>query len=412
MNGPAHFVGRPATYASQILWLYRLAMAMFVLTVGIGILNGLDMIEFEHDTLLTHVHAGTLGWITLSVFAFTFWLTGRKEGPFGRGLALWAGVSIPVFVVAFWVGNEVFKMVAGAAVMPAILGLSGYAIWAYRTGPHTAPSLAVAAATVSLAIGSTIGVLIQIERATGSSLLSEEAIGGHVGAQVVGYLVLTGMALAEWRLLPGAPLSRPAAVQIGLLFAGGLLGSIGAMTGSEALLGVFIPLEIAALVIFLLRMRGSLGRVPWLERGSGRHFGLIVPFLVANVGLLIVLIWGVVSGRYADFNLIPPWLVFAFDHAMFIGVMTNGLIGLGMLLATEPAKRWSWADDVAFWGINTGLIGFVVGLILESAVLKRLSTPVMGFSILIALLALAVRLQNKVVPEIQPGMEATARPGS
>ena len=70
------------------------------------------------------------------------------------------------------------------------------------------------------------------------------------------------------------------------------------------------------------------------------------------------------------------------------------------------------ADDVAFWGINTGLIGFVVGLILESAVLKRLSTPVMGFSILIALLALAVRLQNKVVPETQSGLEAAAKPGS
>ncbi|MBI2237156.1 MAG: hypothetical protein HYU54_01340 [Actinobacteria bacterium] len=167
------------------------------------------------------------------------------------------------------------------------------------------------------------------------------------------------------------------------------------MTDSEILLGIFIPLEIAALVIFLARLGPRLARVRWLERGSERHFGLIVPYLVANVVLLVVLIAGVVSGKYADFALIPPWLIFAFDHAMFIGVMTNGLVGLGMLLAADRERVRRWADHLAFWGINAGLVGFVIGLMVQSTILKRVSTPVMGTSIVLALAAVAVGLGGR-----------------
>jgi hypothetical protein len=122
-----------------------------------------------------------------------------------------------------------------------LYGFAAYSILAYRNAARTSPRLATGAALVTLAIGSTIGVLLQVERAADRSLLPAEAIGGHVGAQVVGYLVLMGMALAEWRLLPDAPLTRPARAQIGLLFVGGLLTSVGALTSSEALLGIFIP---------------------------------------------------------------------------------------------------------------------------------------------------------------------------
>jgi hypothetical protein len=392
----------PSTYLAEIRLLYRVAMLVFVVTVGIGLLNGLDVVEFDRATLLTHVHAGTLGWITLSVFAFTLWLWQAPETSLGRGSAVLAAVSVPAYVVAFWVGNDLVRAVTGTAVLIAVYGFAAYSILAYRSGPRTSPRLATVAALVTLAIGSTIGVLLQVERAAATSLLPAEAIGGHVGAQVVGYLVLMGMALAEWRLLPDAALTRPARAQIGLLFAGGLLTSVGALTSSEVLLGVFIPLEIAALVIFVGRLVPRLRGVGWLARGSERHFGLIVPFLVANVILLVVLIAGVVSGRYADFGLIPPWLVFAFDHAMFIGVMTNGLIGLGMVLSGDRVQVWSWADDPAFWAINVGLIGFVIGLLVQSVALKRVSAPLMGAGILVALLALSMRLQRTRAPAHRP----------
>jgi len=50
------------------------AMAIFVVTVVMGILNGTDLVDLPHGALLAHVHSGTLGWISLSVFAGAAWI--------------------------------------------------------------------------------------------------------------------------------------------------------------------------------------------------------------------------------------------------------------------------------------------------------------------------------------------------
>ena len=65
---PVHWV--------EIRTLLLAAMVFFVFTLGIGILNGTDLVEFEHRRLLGHVHSGTLGWLSLSVFAASLWLFG------------------------------------------------------------------------------------------------------------------------------------------------------------------------------------------------------------------------------------------------------------------------------------------------------------------------------------------------
>jgi len=62
------------------------------------------------------------------------------------------------------------------------------------------------------------------------------------------------------------------------------------------------------------------------------------------------------------------------------------------------ARALPWADDLAFWGMNVALIGFVIGLMLQSAVLKRISTPVLGVSILVMLVALWLRLGQERSP--------------
>lgn len=59
--------------------LFRAAMVIFVFTIVIGILNGTDLWDPPRDTLLTHVHAGTLGWVTLGVFAAAIWMFGGDD---------------------------------------------------------------------------------------------------------------------------------------------------------------------------------------------------------------------------------------------------------------------------------------------------------------------------------------------
>ena len=44
--------------------LFRSGLVIFVVTIVIGILNGIDVWQPSRELLLTHVHSGTLGWIT------------------------------------------------------------------------------------------------------------------------------------------------------------------------------------------------------------------------------------------------------------------------------------------------------------------------------------------------------------
>jgi hypothetical protein len=44
-------------------------MAVFLVTIAIGILKGLDVVELNRDQTLTHVHSGTIGWLKLTIVA-------------------------------------------------------------------------------------------------------------------------------------------------------------------------------------------------------------------------------------------------------------------------------------------------------------------------------------------------------
>ena len=63
---------------NEIRVLILAAMAIFVYTITIGILNGTDIVDFDQRRILGHVHGGTLGWLTLSVFAASH----RQAQPF------------------------------------------------------------------------------------------------------------------------------------------------------------------------------------------------------------------------------------------------------------------------------------------------------------------------------------------
>src|SRR3970282_2212835 len=109
--------------------LFLAAIGTYVVTVAIGILNGLDLVEFDHNTLMTHFHSGTLGWIPLAVFAVCGWMFGAAAGPgqgrisgsgLWRGLAWLSVVSIPLYVLAFWTGHMGFRALTSPPVFGAI----------------------------------------------------------------------------------------------------------------------------------------------------------------------------------------------------------------------------------------------------------------------------------------------------
>jgi predicted membrane protein len=199
------------------------------------------------------------------------------------------------------------------------------------------------------------------------------------------------MAIAEWQLKSPATLvrdSRWGIAQVGLPFIGAIFAMIGALLDFFPLLALNVPLEVIGVIIFLVRLSPELRRQNWLAGTSGRMFSLSAIFVAVNIGLLSYLII-----TYAeDFELTPPWLIFAMDHAIFIGMMTNGLFGLVYEASHEQRSFLSWVDHLLFWGMNIGMVGFVVGLIRQSADIKRIFTPIMGVSILVAIVTYTIRL--------------------
>lgn len=373
--------------------LFLNAMALFTITVLIGILNGLDLVEFSHNQLLTHVHAGTLGWITLAVFAATMWMfsEGRTlsddEVRRAKFTAAASAASITLYTAAFFIGNTTLRVILGTLTLLALGAFHGWAMSRRRQVTLTIPDLAMLAALTSLLIGAILGVLLGLQ--TAGVDISTRLFAGHPATMVIGYLLLAGMAIAEWRLVPSpkpVAADRAGVVQVALLFLGGITLMLGILLDVFPLLTLNVPCEIIGVGIFLVRIRPHLAGAEWATAGSKRLFGISALFLVANVVLLAYLI-----ANYADdFEAIPPWLLFALDHSVFIGVMTNALFGL-IDDWSKGASR-AWVDNVAFYGTNAGLIGFVVGLMTQAEVLTRTFAPVMGISILTTMAVYALRL--------------------
>ena len=400
-------------YRQEIGWLLQIAMLIFVVTVLIGIVNGTKLFgTLERNVLLTHVHAGTLGWITLGVAAACLWIfggTARRAANEGvvRGLVIALAGSVPLYVAGFWTGNFVGRAALSTPVFASMVFLLGWSILqARRIGPGrlSVPQLSAIAGLLSLVIGSSLGVYAQFAFATGAQFNPMNIVGGHITAQVVGFLLLLGMGLIEYWSRP-VPISASWAgrIQVGLLFFGALAIAAGFALGQPQAAGGAVLLEVPALVIFLIRVGWSAARSGWTRAGSARYAAVAVPFLVLNVGSIIYLILALfVLNIYKDFSEVPSSVAVTLDHALFVGVMTN--LNFALLIAFTADRRavLSWADGLIFWGMNAGAAAFIVVLLANVTFFERFTAPVMGLAILLGLVTFTLRLWTRVAPTRAP----------
>jgi predicted membrane protein len=116
--------------------------------------------------------------------------------------------------------------------------------------------------------------------------------------------------------------------------------------------------------------------------------------LIIGLALFTYVVSLFVSG--AEFEEISPWLI-AVDHINFIMVMTN-LIFAMMATASVVSDK---ANRLVFWGTNTGVLGFAVGLFTENATLKRIFTPILGLTLLYGIYTyLTAKEAQPVVAEV------------
>ncbi len=265
--------GRNA-FAREIKMLLQVALLIFIFTVVIGILNGTDLVDFDGEqgrrTLLTHVHDGTIGWITLSVFAASLWLFGggeisRRDVQVGQWLAHLAAAGVIAYMVIFLTTVNIVRPIGGAVVAAIFIAFLGWTAMRARNMELTVPHLGILAAVASSGIGAVLGVIWGIQIATNTQIFIEDDEGAHPAMMVVGFLVPVAMALSEWAFRPGRlpKPGRAGTLQILFPFLGGLALMLGLLIILLPLVMLSLSLELGAAVIYLWRMWPDLRAVDW-----------------------------------------------------------------------------------------------------------------------------------------------------
>jgi len=366
--------------------LFRAALVIFVITVVIGILNGTDVWDVPRNTLLTHVHAGTLGWVTLGTFAAAIWMFGSPDDRSSARLANFAIVALGLYVLAFWsvdlITESIQRPIGGTLAFVAMTWMFIWALGKKRGSSWNVAELGMALALGFLVIGAILGVLLGLQLADVQIVSPENAdrlYESHPGAMVAGFVILAGLAMIEWlmpgREIPSLSQSRSGLVQMLLLFVAGLLFVTGSLLAIEPLLQMAGALQLAGSIVLVVRFRRQLAPSQWGGAPINQFVRTAVLGLVAAVLLIVYLISQVSSGK--EFEELLNVLL-AFDHINFIMVVTNLLFAM-MALASNVSDS---VNRVIFWGTNVGVAGFAVALILENASLKRIFTPILGLTLL------------------------------
>lgn len=376
--------------ASPARLLLRSALVIFLVTIIIGILNGLDVWDPSREMLLTHVHAGTLGWITTAVIGTALLMFGREadEATVARARNLAFGVvgAVVLYVIAFATTTGVFRPIGGTLMLIAIVWALVWVVGARKSAPRTVPHLVILLALISLTIGAILGVVLGLFIANGEVPgLSAEVAGGtgaaHPAAMLTGYLVLAGIGIAEWRIV-SEPRSSGLGVAIAwALFTAGLLFNVAFLFGVDPLIQAASALQVLAIIFFVGRMWRHISPAAWRGGGTVTFSRLSVVYLVVGVGLLVYVVQLFVSGAIdPETGEGPVGVLVAFDHVMFIGVMTSALFSvLGMDRVMDASTR------AMAWALNVGIVGFVIGLAADVQVMKRIFAPLMGLALLWAI---------------------------
>ena len=153
---------------------------------------------------------------------------------------------------------------------------------------------------------------------------------------------------------------------------------IGSLFAVDPLLQVAGVLQLATALVLVGRFRRELAPSQWGGPPANQYVRTAIVGMIIVVILVVYLITQLTGG--AEFEEILP-IALAFDHLNFIMVVTNLVFAMIILSHKVP----DGTNRLIFGAINVGVLGFAVGLITESAVVKRIFTPILGLGLLYAI---------------------------
>ncbi len=388
---------------------FQYGLLIFTLTALLGLANATQLFgALDRAALLTHLHSGTLGWITMGVVGLAIWMFG---GSVMNTAVRISALSTAAYVLAFWSANFTARAVFGVTELLVIFFWWWWVVsraGAEGFGRLDIPKLCLVFGLTTLAIGSTLGVAVQVLLATGGAVPSgTDLVGAHASAQTGGYLVLVAAGVIEWQLRGPGARTRAGLAQVALLFVGGLVLSFSLLFAeqlgpalAQALPGIATLLTLAGSVLVAVRLGRAAMGVSWTS-GAPRFVAAAIPFLIAAVVFQFILVQQFIAAQ-GDISRVSVGLLHSLDHAYFVGLMTNTLFGAILLFMADGPRPWAWAEDVVFWGLNLGAIAFIVVLLTVGSGEGRaafvhpvaFTAPIMGLAALLGIATLLLRLQS------------------
>lgn len=399
-------VGGLSRVANDAIWrhikiVFVASLLLFLVNILLGFDNAVTLGAIAHWKILTHLHAGAIGWITLSTIGLTFWIfTGARDVTRGyiRLVRLLGWVSIVAFsayivgiAITFSQGGDTMIVlpVLGTVAMVAIWAAALYAVTQFPRQPTASTiHLLLAGGLLVAGVGATMGVLIGLNYATGIGVAVTQA---HA-APMLFYLFLVGSAIIEWFIRGGHPTkwTWPGLAQTVVLIIGAIIPPVAFLLNLEALAPVMLLMLGLFLIIFLVRVGWRALYTNPVRAGPPAWAFFATVWLV-----------GVVVAFPAEILLQPnppDWLLTVLAHAAFIGMMTNLLFGVIYARSATTRELITWAEPATMWLLNLGLVVFFA---LKISIDSRYGALIMGLGALLGIVTLVYRLRATRSPPPQ-----------
>ncbi|TME77632.1 MAG: hypothetical protein E6I48_02100, partial [Chloroflexi bacterium] len=106
---------------AEVTQAFQYGLIIFTLTALLGLANAKQLLgALDRNTLLTHLHSGTLGWITMGVIGIAIWIFAREREDLFAPVML-SALSTAAYVMAFWSGVFILRGVFGLSELAVIV---------------------------------------------------------------------------------------------------------------------------------------------------------------------------------------------------------------------------------------------------------------------------------------------------
>lgn len=373
------------------------SLFVFLINITLGFGNIVTTGEIPRWQLITHLHGGTLGWLTLSAIGFTVWLfTGNREVSAAYEKRIewlsWAAVLfgagyVSSFGIGFYLTGNAYALlpIFGTGMMLVIWSTALLAVTTIRKQPVVRTvHLLVAGGFVVASFGAIMGVLLGLQYTFGSLQLPGGIpnVSNHTGPMDA-YAVIIGAALVEW-LVDRDEVSNYSwhgLLQAGVFTIAGLMAFIPleAVSGIGTVIGL-----LGGSFIFFVRMgwRAVLNNPFEYDESAWATFAPL---------WLLTFITGVLSS-IAGIVPTDTWLGPVIFHAYFIGFISNGLFGMLSGRTRDTRTLHEWAQPGSFWLVNVGLLIFAAT---EIGYGGRHGAIVMGLGVLLGVATIGYQLSGE-----------------